>query len=113
MADASAPSVRAFLYGPAALEQRDRLSAGDVPALRGKHPVTWIDVAGIGDPAIIARLGEGLGLHRLALHAFHLAFPHPFTGAPVAVDAPLAPDLAAALASARAAYTNTVDFQPT
>lgn len=55
---------------------------------------------------------EQHGLHRLALHAVHLAFTHPFTGAPVAVDAPLAPDLAAALASARAAYTNTVTFQP-
>ena len=52
------------------------------------------------------------GLHRLALHAFHLAFTHPFSGAPITVDVPLAPDLAAALASCRAAYTNTVIFHP-
>lgn len=55
---------------------------------------------------------EQHGLHRLALHAVHLGFVHPFTGAPVAIDVPLAADLAHALASARAAYTNTVDFQP-
>jgi tRNA pseudouridine65 synthase len=51
-------------------------------------------------------------LHRLALHAAHLGFVHPFTGAPIAVDVPLAADLVAALASCRVAYTNTVDFQP-
>jgi tRNA pseudouridine65 synthase len=44
------------------------------------------------------------GLHRLALHAASLAFPHPSTGAPVEVTAPLAADLAAAIASCRAAY---------
>ncbi len=43
------------------------------------------------------------GLHRLALHAVHLGFVHPITGAPVAVDVPLAADLVHALASARAA----------
>ncbi len=36
------------------------------------------------------------GLHRLALHACHLAFDHPVTGARVAVDAPLPEDLGAA-----------------
>ena len=44
------------------------------------------------------------GLHRLALHAASLTFPHPSTGALVEVTAPLAADLAAAVASCRAAY---------
>lgn len=44
------------------------------------------------------------GLHRLALHAFHLGFVHPFTGATIAVDVPMAADLQAAIASCRAAY---------
>jgi tRNA pseudouridine65 synthase len=44
------------------------------------------------------------GLHRLALHAAHLGFAHPLGGAAVAVDAPLAADLVAAIASCRAAY---------
>lgn len=43
------------------------------------------------------------GLHRLALHASRLAFPHP-DGGMVVADAPLPDDLAAAIASARAAY---------
>ena len=43
------------------------------------------------------------GLHRLALHAARLSFPHP-DGTTITVESPLAPDLEAALASARAAY---------
>jgi len=38
------------------------------------------------------------GLHRLALHAHRIAFPHPVTGARVDVAAPLPADLAAPLA---------------
>ena len=44
------------------------------------------------------------GLHRLALHAAGLAFDHPLGGPPVDVEVPLADDLVAAVASARAAY---------
>jgi 23S rRNA pseudouridine1911/1915/1917 synthase len=42
-----------------------------------------------------------LGLTRQFLHAQRLAFSHPVTGAPVAVESPLPPDLAAALEAAR------------
>jgi tRNA pseudouridine65 synthase len=42
-------------------------------------------------------------LHRLALHASSLSFPHP-DGHTITVEAPLAEDLVNALASARAAY---------
>lgn len=48
------------------------------------------------------------GLHRLALHATALAVLHPDGGA-LRVTCPLAPDLAAALASCRAAYTRSAD----
>lgn len=44
------------------------------------------------------------GLHRLALHASGLGFVHPFAGGRVEVEVPLAADLVAAVASARAAY---------
>jgi len=56
---------------------------------------------------------EHHALHRLALHAFHLALIHPFTGAPLAVEVALAADLEAALASARAAYpTSSENMNP-
>ena len=43
------------------------------------------------------------GLHRLALHCIKLSVPHP-DGDTLVVECPLAPDLVAAVASARAAY---------
>jgi 23S rRNA pseudouridine1911/1915/1917 synthase len=36
-----------------------------------------------------------LEMPRHALHAARLALPHPITGAPLAVEAPLPPDMAA------------------
>ncbi len=46
------------------------------------------------------RAAEAVG--RQALHAWKLAFPHPRTGRPVAVEAPIPADLAAGLAILRA-----------
>jgi 23S rRNA pseudouridine1911/1915/1917 synthase len=57
------------------------------------HPVA-------GDPEY-GHAGR-LGLPRQFLHARRLAFTHPVTGADVAVESPLPPDLAAALERARA-----------
>ena len=62
---------------------------GDVRYGKGEHNRIW---------------REQHGLHRLALHASRLIFPHPVSGETITVDAPLAPDLQAAIASARAAY---------
>jgi 23S rRNA pseudouridine1911/1915/1917 synthase len=42
-----------------------------------------------------------LGLQRQFLHAQRLAFTHPVTGAAIAIDSPLPPDLQAALEAAR------------
>jgi tRNA pseudouridine65 synthase len=62
---------------------------GDVKYGKGEHNRLW---------------RSAHGLARLALHATSLTFPHPATGEPVVVTAPLPSDLTAALASARAAY---------
>jgi 23S rRNA pseudouridine1911/1915/1917 synthase len=58
-----------------------------------------IDLPVAGDP-VYGRAGE-LGLERQFLHAFRLAFEHPFTGEPVVAKSPLPPDLQAALERAR------------
>jgi 23S rRNA pseudouridine1911/1915/1917 synthase len=58
-----------------------------------------IDLPVSGDP--VYGVEDDLGLARQFLHAAHLAFPHPFTGEPVAAEAPLPPDLQAALEEAR------------
>jgi 23S rRNA pseudouridine1911/1915/1917 synthase len=62
------------------------------------HPVA-------GDPVYGPREGpsgasDALGLERQFLHAARLSFAHPFTGVPVDVVSPLAPDLQAALEQA-------------
>ena len=60
---------------------------GDVRYGKGEHNRIW---------------REQHGLHRLALHSISLTVPHP-DGGTLAVTCPLAPDLEAALASARRA----------
>jgi tRNA pseudouridine65 synthase len=62
---------------------------GDVRYGKGEHNRIW---------------REQHALHRLALHASRLTFPHPISGAPITVEAPLADDLARAIDSARRAY---------
>jgi 23S rRNA pseudouridine1911/1915/1917 synthase len=59
-----------------------------------------IDLPVAGDPAY--GITGDLGLERQFLHAARLAFAHPVTGEPVDVTSQLPPDLAAALAAARA-----------
>jgi 23S rRNA pseudouridine1911/1915/1917 synthase len=81
---------------------RVRLETGRTHQIRAHleaigHPV-------VGDPAYgTARQNvTTLGLDRQFLHAAHLAFAQPTTGAPVDVVSPLPADLQAALALARA-----------
>ena len=50
-----------------------------------------------GDPEHNRAAAVGLGLERLALHGAHLSFPHPLTGSPLELEAPLPADLAGAL----------------
>jgi len=52
-----------------------------------------------GDPTY--GVARDLGLERQFLHADRLSFEHPFTGAHVALESPLPPDLSGALARAR------------
>jgi 23S rRNA pseudouridine1911/1915/1917 synthase len=76
---------------------RVRLETGRTHQIRVHLEAIELPVA--GDP-VYGRPGE-LGLERQFLHAARLAFPHPFTGAPVEVRSPLPGDLEAALAAAR------------
>ncbi len=59
------------------------------------HPLVG-DVAH-GSGVINRHYRATYALHRLALHAYRLAFDHPVTGARVAVEAPVPDDLGAAL----------------
>lgn len=65
--DAPRPVIRVIAYGP---DDVVEIPVDDVESIRGylgAWPVTWVNVDGLGDAAMIARLGEIFGLHRLAL----------------------------------------------
>jgi 23S rRNA pseudouridine1911/1915/1917 synthase len=86
----------------------ERLPEHTLLALRletGRTHQIRVHLAAIGLPVSGDRVygvrGD-LGLERQFLHAARLAFPHPVTGGRVEVESPLPPDLAAALARARA-----------
>jgi 23S rRNA pseudouridine1911/1915/1917 synthase len=77
---------------------RVRLETGRTHQIR-VH-LAAIDLPVAGDP--VYGIPGDLGLEHQFLHAARLAFTHPVTGAEVDVSSPLPPDLAAALAVARA-----------
>lgn len=61
------PSVRVIAYGPDDYLERQLHGIESLPELVGKHPVIWIDIEGLGDAALVERIGEIFNLHRLAL----------------------------------------------
>ncbi len=65
--DAPAPRVNVIAFGPGSFEEGPLQDVDGLASRLGRHPVTWIDVAGVGDPAVIERIGGALDIHRLAL----------------------------------------------
>jgi magnesium transporter len=65
--DAPRPVLRVLAYGPDGVDERPLKSVDELPALLGKRPVTWVQVTGLGDAAVLEKLGEIFKLHRLAL----------------------------------------------
>jgi len=61
------PIVHVMAYGPDELEERRVESVREVAEFRDTHPVIWINVDGLGDPATVRWLGERFDLHPLAL----------------------------------------------
>ena len=54
-------------YGPDDIVEEDIHNLDRLAGIVGRHAVTWINVAGLGDAATIAKLGQIFGLHPLAL----------------------------------------------
>jgi len=65
--DAPMPVVHAIGYGPESFEEMDLTGVTDLSSLRGRWPVLWVNVNGLGDAATLERLGAAFGLHPLAL----------------------------------------------
>lgn len=61
------PSIHVIAYGPDAVEEHDVADAGQLGQFIRCHPVTWINVDGLGDAETIRRIGELFHLHPLSL----------------------------------------------
>ncbi len=64
------PDVRVMAYGPQGCVDRKLQTPADfdqLPMLVEQYPVTWVNVDGLGDADVVARLGKIFGLHPLAL----------------------------------------------
>lgn len=74
--DPAAPRgvVQVLAYGPEAYVERQIEDLTEIPPLLEAWPVTWINVDGIGDAALINELGRLFDLHRLALE--DVTHPH-------------------------------------
>lgn len=65
--DAPKPVIRVMAYGPDRLFEDTIEDVQLIRPLLAEWPVTWINVAGLGDLGVIRQLGEIFGIHRLAL----------------------------------------------
>jgi magnesium transporter len=64
---APAPVIAVMAYGPDNVREQRVETPDAVADFLGNYPVVWINVDGLGDAAVIRRLGEILGLHQLAM----------------------------------------------
>jgi magnesium transporter len=65
--DAGKPLIRLIAYGPDTYIDLPITSIRQIQEHRGKHPVLWVNIDGMGDAEVIRSLGELFGLHKLAL----------------------------------------------
>jgi magnesium transporter len=61
------PRIRVMAYGPDGIAEEELADPGDLPSFLARWPVVWVNVDGLGDAAVIQKLGDQFGLHRLAL----------------------------------------------
>jgi 23S rRNA pseudouridine1911/1915/1917 synthase len=89
------------------LASTDELSLLEARLETGRTHQIRVHLSHLGHPVLgdrpyggVSELSRSLGLQRPFLHAWHLTFPHPSSGAPVTVTDALPEDLQAALAGA-------------
>ena len=66
-AGATSPQIHVTCYDAEKLVEYDNPELSEIEKLRGRSPVMWIDIVGLGDAELVEQIGQTLGLHRLAL----------------------------------------------
>ncbi len=65
--NAPKPVIHVIGYGAESIEEQTVETLDELPALLERFPVTWVNVAGLGDGPLLQRLAEMLGIHHLVL----------------------------------------------
>lgn len=59
------PRIHVIAYGPDSCEESDLESVDEIEDWLDKHPVTWVNVDGLGNAALIEQLGDRFDIHKL------------------------------------------------
>ena len=59
--------IQVLAYGPEGYDEQNLHNPREIPPFLAKWPVTWVNVDGPGDAALVEELGRMFNLHRLAL----------------------------------------------
>ena len=65
--NAPSPVIHVISYGPDGIHEYEVADLSLIEQCLATYPVTWVNVDGLGDAAILRRLGEMFGIHILAL----------------------------------------------
>jgi len=61
------PDIRVFAYGVDEFIEQDVADVASLEGLLEQWPVVWVNVDGLGDAALLQKIGDLFNLHRLAL----------------------------------------------
>lgn len=65
--EAPAPALDVIGYGPQGYEEKKGATLEECEPFLAKWPSVWIDVSGLGDAALIEKIGARFGIHGLTL----------------------------------------------
>ena len=65
--DALPPEITVVAFGPDSLTEAKASSVAEIDAVLGEAPVAWVNIDGLGDPALLRAIGDRFGIHPLAM----------------------------------------------
>lgn len=65
--DAVKTNISVIAYGPEGFVEKELSAAKEIQQYRGKWPVVWVNVEGVGSTDVVKEIGEIFHIHHLAL----------------------------------------------